>query len=196
MPPIRVSLAAQNVDKWRDTAKRLRKAGEQGQTLRKKLRTEIANAGKPVLDEVRQAVFDLRVTSSHGGGTTRRKQFAALQAARRAHKRGGDVRAAAVRAAKHPHSLRRDVAAATKLQITTKGVRFVTSSSQLPESQRTLPRHLDSPKGWRHPVFGNRANWVSQRGGPWFASTISKWAPEFRAAIVKAMDDTVSEIEG
>lgn len=193
MGEVRVSLAAQNVGAYRALAKRLRGAGRKD--LRAKLREKINEAGKPVVEDVRTAVRSLQVTS-HGGGGKRRQQFAALQAGRRAHRRGADVRAAAQRAFRRSTRLRDAVASATKLQITGKGVRFVVASGQLPESQRTLPRHLDSPKGWRHPVFGNKEHWVSQKGGPWFAETIKKKAPAFRSAIVKAMDEITKDIEG
>ncbi len=193
MGEIRLSLAAQNVGQYRVLARKLREAGRKD--LRAKLRERINEAGKPVVDEVRTAVRDLQVTS-HGGGGKRRQQYAALQAGRRAYRRGADVRAAAARAFKRSTHLRDVIAAATKLQITAKGVRIIVNSSQLPESQQTLPRRLDSPKGWRHPVFGNREYWVDQKGGPWFAETIKKKAPAFRSAIVKAMDDIQKEIEG
>jgi hypothetical protein len=193
MPPIRLSLAAQNVQAYRALSKRLRQGKPD---LRKKLRASINEAGKPVLDEVKERIQTLHVSSGHGGGARRRQMFAMVEAGRRAHARGADVRGAALRASKRSTGLRTRIAAATKLQITAKGVRFVVNSSQLPESQRTLPRHLDSPKGWRHPVFGNREVWVDQKGGPWFADTIKRRAPEFRSAIVKAMDDISQEIEG
>jgi hypothetical protein len=193
MGNVRIGLAAQNVGQYRALAKKLRDAGRKD--LRSALRKRISGAGKPVVEEVKAAVRDLHVTS-HGGGGKRRQQFNALQAGRRAYKRGADVRAAAARAAKRSTSLRETVAKATRQQITAKGVRIIVDSKKLPESQQSLPRHLDSEKGWRHPVFGNRNNWVSQKGGPYFASTIKKRAPEFRQAIVDAMDEITAELEG
>jgi hypothetical protein len=75
-------------------------------------------------------------------------------------------------------------------------VRIVVASSRLPADQQSLPRHLDSPKGWRHPVFGNKNNWVHQQGKPYFATTIKRHAPAFRRAVISAMETIRSRIEG
>lgn len=187
----------------RDLAKKLRSAGRTD--LRRNLRKTIADAGRPVLDEVKAAVRELRVTSksddrrhfthadsSHGGGTGQRRAHNVSKARATAK---ASLEKARERAGRRRAGLRGSVAAATKLQITAKGVRFVVSSAQLPESQKSLPRHLDSAKGWRHPVFGNREVWVAERGGPWFAETLKKRAPEFRAAVVDAMEQTRAELE-
>jgi hypothetical protein len=184
MGNVRVSLAAQNVGQYRELARKLRDAGRKD--LRSALRKRISEAGKPVVEEVRTAVRDLRVTSSHGGGTAQRRGFTVSRA---------KTAKAADRARRRAAGLRETVARATRLQITAKGVRFLVDSKQLPADQRSLPRHLDSDKGWRHPVFGNRSVWVSQKGGPYFATTIKKRAPAFRQAIVDAMDEITAELE-
>jgi hypothetical protein len=184
---VRISLAAQNVDQWRDLAKRMRQAGTQGQGLRRQLRQRISEAGQPVVDDVKVAVLDLHVTSTgHGGGQAQRRKFKASRA--RTEK-------ARDRALRKGGSLLQAMASATKLQITAKGIRIIVNSKQLPADQQSLPRHLDSAKGWRHPVFGNREVWVAQKGGPYFADTIKKKAPQFREAIVKAMDDIQQQLE-
>lgn len=183
MGEIRLS-AGQAGSRWREVASELRRAG--ATDLRKNLRKRVQDAGKPVLQEVQEAVRTLHVTSSHGGGQKQRQRYRANRA--RTEK-------TAARALSRSARLRDTVAKATTLQITNRGIRFVTRSGQLPENQRTLPRHLDNPKGWRHPVFGNREVWVSQKGGPWFASTIQRRAPEFRAAIVQAMEETRDAIK-
>lgn len=190
MPEIPLSISAQNYDKWRQTAKKLREAGRKD--LRSALRKQIAEAGKPVVDEVKEKVRQLEVTSSHGGGTGQRRKHNIGRAVARAKT---DLKKAEERARRKGAGLRETIAAATRLQQTAKGIRIITQSDRLPQDQRSLPRHLDSDKGWRHPVFGNRDNWVRQRGGPWFADTIKKKAPEFRQSIVEAMDETVRNIE-
>lgn len=199
----RVSLAAQRVDEWRDVAKKMRGKRE----LRKKFRDQIVTAARPILSEVQEAALSIHtVTShghsadrlvwlparqgSHGGGSARRRTIIALQAGRRARKSGRDVRAAIERASRRRTlGLRESIARATKLQVTARGVRFHVDSSGLPESQRTLPRLMDSEKGWRHPVFGDREDWVDQRAGPYFGKTIKRRAPEFRRVIENAMEE-------
>ena len=51
---------------------------------------------------------------------------------------------------------------------------------------------IDATGSWRHPVYGNRDAWVEQtatsaRG--YFTRTIDGKAPEFRSAVLQAMDD-------
>lgn len=189
----KVSLALQGAYEWKQLSAKLKGAGQKD--LRAALRKRLQDAGKPVLDEVKQAARDIPVTSDHGGGTSRRRTYNSLRAGRSAFKRGKSVKAAAKRAAKRPAGLREACAAATKLQINTRGIRFYVDSSSMPESQRTLPRHLDSEKGWRHPVFGNKAQWVHEQGRPWFAATLKKRAPAFRQSCLDAIEDTIKKIE-
>lgn len=202
MGEIRLS-SGQSGKQARDLAAKLRRAGRAD--LRRNLRKAIADAGKPVLDEVKAAVRELRVTStgvgskhfahadsSHGGGTGQRRAHNVAKA--RATGKA-TLEKAQERAGRRRAGLRESVAGAVKLQITAKGVRFVVSSAALPSDQQSLPRNLDRAKGWRHPVFGNREVWVAQRGGPWFAETLKKRAPEFRAAIVDAMEQTKADLE-
>lgn len=193
MADARISLSIVGAREWKQLSKNLRGAGNRG--MRTALRKRIQEAGQPVLDEVKAAARNIPVTSEGGGGTNRRRTFNSLQAGRRAAKRGKDIGKAAARGGRRSAGLRTSIAAATKLQITARGIRFVVASANLPESQRTLPRHLDSPKGWRHPVFGNREHWVHQQGKPYFASTISKRAPAFRQSILDAMEDVKNQIE-
>lgn len=175
---------------FRALSKKLRKAG--ATDLRKALRQKISEAGKPVVDEVKQAVRDLHVTSGHGGGTSQRRQYTVGRAKATAK---ADLEKAQERARRRGAGLRETIAAGVRLQITAKGVRIIASAARLPDAQKSLPRHLDSEKGWRHPVFGNREVWVRQAGGPWFAETIKRRAPAFRQAIVDAMEQTRKTLE-
>lgn len=64
---------------------------------------------------------------------------------------------------------------------------FKVRASQLPPSQRKLPRRWDQENGWKHPVFGNRKVWVSQRGHPYFRSTVYRNKEQVTAGVVGAM---------
>lgn len=183
MPPVGIGVKVANAQAYRQLAKDLRKAGRTD--LRKALRKRIAEAGKPVLDDVKAAVRDLPVTS-RGGGTSQRRKYNVGRAT---------TDRAKTSAARRHAGLRATIASATKLQITAKGVRFVVQSSKLPADQQSLPRHLDSEKGWRHPVFGDRDVWVHQQGRPYFAVTIKKKGPAFRAAILEGMEEIRRQIE-
>lgn len=183
MPPVGFGIKIANAQAYRQLAKDLRKAGRTD--LRKALRKKISEAGRPVLDDVKAAVRELPVTSRGGGTGQRRRHNVARATTDRAK----------TSAARRHAGLRATIASATKLQITAKGVRFVVQSSKLPPDQQSLPRHLDSEKGWRHPTFGDRDNWVHQRGRPYFAVTIKKKAPTFRRAALEAMEEIRKQIE-
>lgn len=203
MVEVRLS-AGQAGQQFRALAKQLRKAG--ATDLRKALRQKIAAAGAPVVDEVKQAVRDLQVTStragggkelhravsSHGGGAGQRRKSNVSRA--KASATVG-VEKARERAARRGTGLRETIAAGVKLQITAKGVRIIASSARLSDDQKSLVRRLDSDKGWRHPVFGNRKVWVHERGGPWFAETIKPKGPAFRAAVVEAMEEIKKQLD-
>jgi hypothetical protein len=178
-----VSLSVTGYSAYRKLAKDLRKAGRKD--LRAALRKQIANAGRPVLDEVKAAVRTLPVTS-RGGGTAQRRKYNVGRASTERAKASAGRRGA---------GLRTSIASATRLQVTAKGVRFVVNSARLPESQRSLPRHLDSEKGWRHPVFGDTHTWVHQKGKPYFATTIKRKAPAFRRAILDAMEQIRRDLD-
>jgi hypothetical protein len=184
MPPVGVGIKVANAQSYRQLAKDLRQAGRTD--LRKALRRKISEAGKPVLADVKAAVREIPVTS-RGGGTGARRRHNVERATTARAKASASRRRAGLRAT---------IASATKLQITVKGVRFVVQSSKLPADQQSLPRHLDSEKGWRHPVFGDRDNWVHEQGRPYFAVTIKKRAPVFRKAILEGMEEIKKQIEG
>lgn len=173
----------ENVQQYRDLARRLR-AGKND--LRKAFRQKILEAGKPAVEDVRAAVLSLQVSSTHGGGRAQRRQYAASKAA--------SARAAANALRRHG-GLRRTIASATGVEATTKGIRIVVRGNKLPADQRSLPRHLDSHGGWRHPTFGHKP-WVRQKGGPYFESTISKHAGDFRRKVIEAIDETNTKIKG
>ncbi len=183
MGTVGFSISTQGAEDYRRLAKNLRQAGRKD--LRSKLRSRITEAGKPVLEEVRSTVRGLPVTSTRGGGRKQRREFSVARAAEKSKDR---VR-------RRGAGLRSTIASATKLQVTARGVRFIVNSNQLPADQQSLPRHLDSPKGWRHPVFGDSHTWVHQQGKPYFAVVIKRHAPDFRRAILKAMDEIQAEIE-
>lgn len=185
MGQIGLSLAATNVQAYRDLSKRLRTAGARGKGLRANLRKQIVEAGKPAVEEVKQAVLAIPITSHGGGGAQRRSYNVGRATTARAKKS----------ASRRNTQLRSTIASATRMQITAKGIRIVVNSSKLPEDQRSLPRHLDSAKGWRHPTFAH-SPWVRQKGKPYFGETIKKHAPDIRRAVVKAMDETIAQIEG
>lgn len=69
------------------------------------------------------------------------------------------------------------------------GVFIKAKASKMPAKQRTLPRAVQRGT-WRHPVFGNRAAYVEQRGADWFDGPISSKAPVADKAVRDALART------
>lgn len=90
--------------------------------------------------------------------------------------------------------------------LTKNGIRVQISSlpQRMPRGKETLPKHLDSGRGWKHPVFATRIRrlkhqdrWVRQFGKPgWFEAPITSHAGEFRDAAQKAIDHVRRQLEG
>lgn len=154
--------------------------GPANKELRKQLGKALRQRATPVVQDVRAAVRAIPAKGSRGGGT------AARTAARRVTKSGK------VRKNPRPRGLRDTIAASTAFQLRLSGsspaVRILVRQSSLPANQRYLPSRLNNPQGWRHPVFGNRDNWVHQQGHPFFDVTIGKHAQPLRRDILAAID--------
>lgn len=57
------------------------------------------------------------------------------------------------------------------------------------------PKRTNSKKGWRHPVFGNPAVWVEQRGKlEWFDRSFRGREGLYREAVHEAMEDMAQRI--
>jgi hypothetical protein len=172
-------------------AKRMKDAGNDGKALRKELLKAVRAGAKPALADTRRAVKTIPVTGSRGGGRKAREEHQFERS------RGDEDRRRA--RARKGSGLRDSVARSLRLVVKTGSrtplVRIEVDASKMPEDQRTLPRHLDSVKGWRKPTFGHDP-WTRQYGRPWFRVTIERHAPQVRARILKAMDDIANKIEG
>ena len=124
---------------------------------------------------------------------------------------------------KHGGTLRREVAktVTVRTSFASSGVRVAIESlgQRMPPGKQTLPHHLDSPKGWHHPVYGRREaemavisarkafgkgrgqghgrgwTWVHQTGKPgWFEKPVIDNARQFRDAALKAIDAVEREL--
>lgn len=97
--------------------------------------------------------------------------------------------------------LRERLAAATGVAALPQGngIRFSVEYPEVdPKWGRRLAMLTDrelAPR-WRHPVFGNREQWVTQQGQPWFFSNIRPAEPEFAMGVRRAMDRTARKISG
>lgn len=170
-------------------SKALKAAGRKD--LQVELRKAIRRGARPAMVATKAAVRAIPVTGSHGGGSKSRVAFheGRSKAADETKRRAKAIRKS---------GLRTTIASAISLKVKTgsrrAAVRIEVDEKRLPEDQRALPWGLDSARGWRHPTFG-RKPWVQQRGRPWFAVTIGKFAPKIRSDVLKAMNDIVKKIE-
>lgn len=106
------------------------------------------------------------------------------------------ARAIPVRA-KDEKNLRRVIARGIKVQASTTRkprVRIVTSMPDV--SQAIIPRGLDAPKGFRHPVFGSDT-WVNQTAmvpNPWFFNAMKDGQKEVTASIIATVKEALEFI--
>jgi hypothetical protein len=92
--------------------------------------------------------------------------------------------------------LRRRVANSVSVAVAGEGVRIRADGKKVDSKYGTsLLLGLDGLTKIRHPVFGNRRAWVSQRGGKeLFYSTLRRYEPKWRDACEKVLDDMAREI--
>lgn len=196
--------------RFREAAAALRKAGRDD--LRKEMVTEMKGAASPILRDQRLEVLGLHVVGHAEGTRQLRGRYVtaeelALNAVARGDRTpierlvnlyGGPTKARKVRR-KASRGLRRRVADSLDVEVRTTAknplVRFKAKGEKMPEGQSRLPKHLDSGRGWRHPLFGNRERWVGQTGGSYFWPPIKKGIRFFRSGIDAAITRTVEKIE-
>lgn len=156
--------------------------GEVRKEFIKAMRPVVNRAAEDVRSTVRALPVSARATWQTGNSgfaarTAYQYRQSGYKSTRRARSRGG---------------LRESIARSTRTSIRTGGrnpsIRVRVDPKGLPPDQRKLPMYLDSPKGWRHPLFGNRSKWVHQQGKPYFATTLNEHAPEYAAAAGEVID--------
>lgn len=180
-------------EQLRRLAVRFKDAGPRGKELQKELRKGIRTGAKPALVATRTAVRTIPVVGvkKSGGHQAREEHHFGRSRAKDEEKRRARARKTS--------GLRQTIAGAVQLKVVIGSraprVRIFVDDKRLPEDQRTLPKHLDSKTGWRHPTFG-KSPWVKQYGQPWFETTIRKHLDEVQTSILKAMDDVADKIEG
>jgi hypothetical protein len=103
---------------------------------------------------------------------------------------------------RHPGTLRKEVAGTVvvRTSFSANGVRVNIDSlgQRMPAGKETLPRHLDSAKGFNHPVWGHgprgKWHWTRRRQhgkAGWFENPVIEDAREFRGAALAA----IAEVE-
>lgn len=110
--------------------------------------------------------------------------------------RGVDVTATPSAGGGGSTNLRGRIAAATRIEVTGRGIRIRTIGRRVGEYGDTLANGVNNTGPWKHPVFGNRKVWVTQRGQEVFDPTLLGFESRWRAGIVRVMEEVAREIEG
>jgi hypothetical protein len=178
----------------------------------KNLRAAVKPVTKEVQDTVRSAPSEVISVASSGRGRraahalNMSKGLSDATARKRAEKRGTTEEAEraahrakqAVKAASGA-GLRDTIARAVSTSVSTSGPAGVnatwrTRADRMPNRQRKLPKNFNNPKGWRHPVFGNRNVWATQLGRPYFDVVIKKHRDELAEKVSQAVQATADAV--
>jgi hypothetical protein len=100
----------------------------------------------------------------------------------------------------HGMALRRTVArkvvVQTRMSGRSAGVKLIAKKTPGIRDFRNAPKRLNSKKGWRHPVFGDREDWRQQMGKPdWFDGPVRARRSEFRKAVKEVLDEMADRIK-
>jgi len=169
---------------FRQLGAKFRAAGKDGAAVRKVLTKTIRAKLARIVAEQKREALNMQVKGTRGKGAARREQFHTHRAKRA--RRGG-------------YGLRNAVSRGIVSKVTYSGykvgARISVSSAQLPQSQRRLPRRLNSRRGWRHPVWGNRDRWVQQHGEPYFDNPINRHRDEVRREVYAAVNEVMRTLQ-
>lgn len=102
-------------------------------------------------------------------------------------------------------SLRRSMVRATKSGVGNRGtVRDIiggfvwVDAPSMPQGQENLPAYMEGIRRytrWRHMVFGNEEEWVTQRAHPYFRRTVRPYEAKGIAVAEKVIDQVQRELE-
>ena len=73
------------------------------------------------------------------------------------------------------------------------GVRV--STQRMPNGQKSLPLMMEGAKIWRHPVFGDTENWVTQEPHPYFEEGMAGYGPAALNAVNRAVNHIARVID-
>lgn len=184
-----MEIVASGGEDFKRLGQRFRAAGKDGAAVRRAATKRMQQFLRKITDEQKREILGLKVKGVRGNGTTRRQAFHEAAA----------LRGKKVRARREGHGLRAQTARGIKSKVSWSGrklgARVSVETSHLPPSQRTLPRHLDNPRGWRHPLWGNRKRWYGQVGGPYFSGPIERHRVTVKREIKEEIDNLMRTLK-
>ena len=189
-------------------AAKFRAAGKNGAAVRKALTATIQKELKSVAEDIKTEAREMtivgertgrRVRFSAGFGTQPRERFDVAKELRRQAVAALKGKKARARRGSTPTGLRERLAHSVKTKVQYTGFRMgakvYIEVSNFPASQRKLPRHLNNPRGWRHPVFGHRDRWVRERGEPYFDRPILRHRDRVRRSVALAVNEVMRTLK-
>lgn len=145
-----------------DVKNLLRVMRASGRDLRRDMGKEIRRVAQPVIDDMRSEISGMSLPATGG-----KEPYSGPSG-------GGGITGR--------------IAGATKVSITTGGVRIKVNTGALGNA-RKLPAYIDAGTTWRHPVMGNRKAWVSQTAASdgWFTKTGIRHHPQIKREVVEIL---------
>lgn len=216
------TLTVEGADQLRRLAEKLRTADPKiRRELAASLRPEVKKVTRQVQDAVRAAPSQGRRGRGHerraAKAVARSRQLSTRTAVARASKKLGPTadlgefdrlieaertahRAKQAAKAEAGAGLRESIANAVTGSISTGSrstgvsITWKVRAAKMANSQRRLPRDFNRAKGWRHPVFGDRENWVVQRGTPYFDPVIKRYQEELGQHVLEGLQKAAEAI--
>ncbi|MEI8285889.1 MAG: hypothetical protein WCG15_01180 [Actinomycetes bacterium] len=146
--------------------------------LKKALRKKITALAKPIVADVKQAAIAI---PSQGGdvGGTRKKKGETL-----------GLRAGLANATKSDFN---GTGRGAVVHIRVSSSKFIAATGR----PRSLPYYMEGrrKRKWRHPVFGNKENWVEQSPHPFLAVTVFKHKDSFVDGVADAVNEVLGQID-
>jgi hypothetical protein len=166
MPTVRVTGTAQMNALARD----LKREGERGRGLSRRLRKNIIAASEGVKSDVAQAALAIPIRMSNPRQPSLRASIAA--------------------------SLRISVSPMTTKG---SAVRLIADGSKMPAGMESLPGYEEGSDGyrslrWRHPYFGNDRRWYAQDSHPYFMPTVLSHMGLLQSAVTAAVSETAAAL--
>jgi hypothetical protein len=205
-----MDISFSDAGQFKQLASRFRAAGKQGAAVRKALTATIQTELKSVVVDiqreargmtirgVRNAGSRVRISKSIGGSVSR-AQFDAAKELRRQSVAAAKGKKTRARRGGISTGLRERLAHSVKSRVSYTGFRMgakvYVESTNFPGSQRKLPRHLNNPGGWRHPVYGHRDRWVKQVGEPYFDRPIKRHRDRVRRNVATAVNKVMETLK-
>lgn len=137
----------------------------------------------------RNLVQELEDTLARDAALMRESARAGIMRVPSSGKYGTNIRARTQQALKIEHDQ------ATGLVGKLARARIVLDDSLLPPEHSKVPMLMDRRGGWRHPVFGNRDVWVTQRGRQWFRLRMFRFRKVIEADLRHTMNDAVKYVD-